>query len=334
MTLVRPLPEALPPPSATRCQPRSHVPPSWFLTTSTACSALERSGVLQPDAKQGSLRLFSASTEARFPPEGGPATRRRHRPSSLNHGNPRSAFRTPRRSPPDRSRTVSPRPLPPCRCASTLQARRNALRGQRPSTSRPCSAVGSVACTAVARCTHPLLPWAWFPSRVPEVRRAATADRSRPHRRSLPDATPHTALTAHRLVAQQSRDKLDTVHVAPPPPDRATGFPAHRIVVHPSDMRGHPHTPSRSNGHRGEPRRSTEPLCRFRLPRRAEALRYRLPAWSLSSGVPLQPDRSANWRNPPEVLVLPAVASQSKPGRRSRPQLRTLLGFMTSKNAV
>lgn len=37
---------------------------------------------------------------------------------------------------------------------------------RRPSTSRPCSAVGSVATAAVASFGRPLLPWASFPSRV------------------------------------------------------------------------------------------------------------------------------------------------------------------------
>jgi hypothetical protein len=49
----------------------------------------------------------------------------------------------------------------------------------RPSTSRPCSAVGSVATAAVADVDRPLLPWASFPSRV----LAGTGLR--------PDASPH-----------------------------------------------------------------------------------------------------------------------------------------------
>jgi hypothetical protein len=87
-------------------------------------------------------------------------------------GIPRGAVRTPRRIPPDCSRSTSLWPLPPCR--SVLPAR---LRRQVPlpvpgleaswvgeSTSRLSSAVGSVVPSRpLPVAAHPILPWALFP---------------------------------------------------------------------------------------------------------------------------------------------------------------------------
>jgi len=39
------------------CQVASHVPSSWFLTTSTVCSLQVASGLLRPEAGRGSLRF-------------------------------------------------------------------------------------------------------------------------------------------------------------------------------------------------------------------------------------------------------------------------------------
>jgi len=51
-------------PSAPGCQSRSHVPPSWFRTTSTACSARRLEGLLHPSADHG-VRLVSCATARR-----------------------------------------------------------------------------------------------------------------------------------------------------------------------------------------------------------------------------------------------------------------------------
>jgi hypothetical protein len=89
------------------------------------------------------------------------------------------------------------------RCPLAVGPSRSPVAGvaRRPSTSRPCSAVGSVATAAVASFGRPLLPWASFPSRVltgaglrPDASprrpvRPGTADRPRCRHRVLPPAS-------------------------------------------------------------------------------------------------------------------------------------------------
>jgi len=63
---ARPLPDGKQAshPSAPRCQSRSHVPSSWFCTTSTAYSARRLKGLLHPSADHG-VRLVSCATARR-----------------------------------------------------------------------------------------------------------------------------------------------------------------------------------------------------------------------------------------------------------------------------
>jgi len=84
VTAARPLPESdfRPPPSASGCKSRSPVPSSWFLTTSTAFSALQLAGLLHPAADPG-VRLVSCPAETghsprRYHPSKIPPTRRGH----------------------------------------------------------------------------------------------------------------------------------------------------------------------------------------------------------------------------------------------------------------
>jgi len=98
------------------CRAHRHVPPSWFLTTSTVCSARQASGLLRPEAERGSLRFPTS------PP------RRRPKPPFVDRRVvPRNAVHTPRRIPLASSRTTSPWPLPSCRfCGARATARRSA----------------------------------------------------------------------------------------------------------------------------------------------------------------------------------------------------------------
>jgi hypothetical protein len=89
----------------TCCQAPGHVPPSWFLTTSTVYSARQAPGLLHPEAKRGSLR-FTVRSPPGYQPKPVP---RGSRPT------PRNAVHTPQRIPLAGSRSTSPWPLPSCR---------------------------------------------------------------------------------------------------------------------------------------------------------------------------------------------------------------------------
>lgn len=159
---ARPLPVVLPRPSASRFPPSGPVPSSWFRTTSTVFSAHGVPGLLHPGAGRGSQCFkFNGFRSAPGDPKIAGI-----RPEVRSHSH--CALHTPRRSPPDRSRsrvTALPCPLAvrplqwfPTEIGSVLQ---------RPSTSRLFSAVGSVArfdrCQSMrALSFHGLL----FPSRV------------------------------------------------------------------------------------------------------------------------------------------------------------------------
>jgi hypothetical protein len=173
--------------------PGSLVPPSWFLTTSTGFSACEVPGLLHPGTGRGSPRFRCAAAPR--------ATHHRsddwiEPPDALS----RNALRTPRRSPPAGSRIASLRPLPPRRCASRSRScrNRNCTSDPRPRGFAPPS--GVVRVQAVASRARTLLPWASFPSRVPDdlaadshdpVSRAATPEHPS-HR--LPDRVAATDL--------------------------------------------------------------------------------------------------------------------------------------------
>lgn len=58
---TRPLPNTgKPASSAHRCHTMGHVPPSWFLTTSTVCSAFTGAGLLHPATDPGVRRVSTA----------------------------------------------------------------------------------------------------------------------------------------------------------------------------------------------------------------------------------------------------------------------------------
>jgi hypothetical protein len=96
-------PPGLGPPGATR---EHHVPPAWFRTTSAACSASKVAGLLHPAADPGVRRV---SGHLARPTEAG---------RSGGCPSPRRRIAL-RRIPLAGSRTVSPRPLPPCRSNPT-----------------------------------------------------------------------------------------------------------------------------------------------------------------------------------------------------------------------
>jgi len=100
-------------PSAIRCHSDRPVPSSWFLTTSTACSA----GGARVYCNPMPDRVRCVSRELHHAP------RRIQRPSRLLV-TPlpflASAFHTPRRIPLASSRTASLRPLPSCRFRVTI----------------------------------------------------------------------------------------------------------------------------------------------------------------------------------------------------------------------
>jgi len=112
MPAVRPLPMALPPSSAVQFpladtfRPRGFSPPRRFTPhfRSRACCIPIPEGV----------RHVSESK----PPRPEPRIRKYEPPTGLTYDLSRSAFHTPRRSPPTCSRVASLRPLPPRRCAS------------------------------------------------------------------------------------------------------------------------------------------------------------------------------------------------------------------------
>lgn len=134
---TRPLPrEELPRASAPGSHPRSHVPSSWFHTTSTASSASQSAGLLHPAAGPG-VRGF-------------PPLRRRPKVGGVLASSPRRTH-TPRRNP---RMTAAPRHRGRC----PLVVRQRASLGLAPllcgggvytgegraaSTSRPCSIIGS-----------------------------------------------------------------------------------------------------------------------------------------------------------------------------------------------
>lgn len=167
-------------PSARRYHSTSHVPPSWFCTTATGSSAHQLPGLLHP----GTGSRFAAFPVRRPPldttrdPKVPARTYGRPKPSPLRSSHP--SKKSSRLQPDD----ASPRPVAPSPLDLRLRSRTCLARLRRPSTSRPCSAVGSVAPPTVASRMRPLLPWALFPSRV----RADPTD-------ARPGASPHLAIT-------------------------------------------------------------------------------------------------------------------------------------------
>lgn len=197
----RPLPRidiAADPVRSRGCQPRNPVSPSWFRTTSATSSAREVAGLLHPAASHGVRRVSCH----RVPVRPGFLANQASGPSECRCI-PRDAFHTPRRIPPDRSRTPSLGPLPPCRsppsssaargasvagddlyhsargpgCIVDARSTRSALSSAAP---RRFSAVGSVTpprpLPAVGR---PILPWALFPFEVLRRLRAHPCARCR-----------------------------------------------------------------------------------------------------------------------------------------------------------
>jgi len=150
--------------------PRNRVPPSWFCTTSAASSAREVAGLLHPAASHGVRRVSCHRVPGR------PATWTSQAPSRRStEAFPRDAFHTPRRIPPDRSRTTSLWPLPPCRSSRVLLASPDRHRCQHrpleirltgtPAT-RLSSAVGSVTLIRpLPASERPILPGLRSPSR-------------------------------------------------------------------------------------------------------------------------------------------------------------------------
>jgi hypothetical protein len=214
----RPLPTTLPLPSASQRYTGRLVPSSWFRTTSTVYSALEVPGLLHPGTGRGSPRF------RRSPAACCPAVRRRPAGIRLVRALSRCALHTPRRSPPAGSRTALPQPLLPRRCASAGPLPKQLL-PRRPSTSEPCSAVGSRAGSLpLPVAFRPLLPWAWFPSRVPgQLRLAATRRVSTPGRQALavgPPATLPPPAPARLAVPLPARFPWAAIGPIPP-----AGFP-------------------------------------------------------------------------------------------------------------
>lgn len=89
-------------PSVHRCHPVNLVPPSWFLSTSTAFSTLELRVCCTPQPTMGFVAF----------PAGSCLPLRVWAPSRLSQ----RRFHTLRRFPLIDSRIASPRPLPSCRC--------------------------------------------------------------------------------------------------------------------------------------------------------------------------------------------------------------------------
>ena len=140
------------------------VPPSWFCTTSTVCSASPVAGLLHPAADRG-FAAFHAS-------------RSRSKTEIMEvgvGGSPRDEFRTPRRIPLDRSRTVSPQPLPSFRYGTREPSSVPRLlpdegRAKESDVTLGCRALLRNRIRSVGRPLpvgrRPILPWAWFPFRV------------------------------------------------------------------------------------------------------------------------------------------------------------------------
>jgi hypothetical protein len=149
--------------------PANRVPPSWFLTTSTVCSALRLPGLLHPGAGRGSPRFCGRPLLASIPtPEG-----TRPAASSVPRAFPRRVSHPPKKSPRPQH-TAFPRlslhlcrPLPPRRWCSNW-----------PANSKMHSQLAPLDLEAFLRCRvrsarpvlprddRPLLPWALRPSRV------------------------------------------------------------------------------------------------------------------------------------------------------------------------
>jgi len=90
--------------------PASHVPPSWFRTTSTACSTLPAAGLLHPATDPGVHPRFSQDASPYRPGHRSDPTE-----TWTRARNPRGAVRTLQRVSLASSRTASLRPLPSCR---------------------------------------------------------------------------------------------------------------------------------------------------------------------------------------------------------------------------
>jgi hypothetical protein len=148
--------------------PACRVPPSWFLTTSTVCSALRLPGLLHPGAGRGSPRFRERPLLAATPtPEG-----TRPAASSGPRAFPRRVSHPSKKSP-RLQHTVLPRlrrhhcrPLPPRRWCSAR------LKSEDSRCSAPLDLEAFLRCRvrsarlALPRDDRPLLPWALFPSRV------------------------------------------------------------------------------------------------------------------------------------------------------------------------
>jgi hypothetical protein len=124
-------------PSDQCCHTPVHVPPSWFRTTSTACSARELRVCCTPQPAKGSPRFARTASRATREWRG------------LTGRDPRDAVHTLRRVPLISSRTASLRPLPSCRY-------RPARRGSRPRPfSLPTAARRGVRRTPAVPCRGP-----------------------------------------------------------------------------------------------------------------------------------------------------------------------------------
>lgn len=139
--------------------PTSHVPSSQGLTATTVCSTTELSGLLHPETEQGSLCFASpalppptASEDAIVRASARPFPQRCSHPSK----------KTPRQQPCCVAATVAFLSL----CLRPVHHTQGVISRRRPSTSRLCSTVGSVARLIVADDHAPSPSWAWFPSRV------------------------------------------------------------------------------------------------------------------------------------------------------------------------
>jgi hypothetical protein len=178
-------------PTAPPVQPRSVLVVSHDLDG--FLRAKDRGLVASRYRSWGSPRF--AETRSHDPPPVTSSLARRGCPSEDGQGGnrgesglaPRDAILTLRRVPPVRSRTVSPRPVPPCRWEPPFRVE--------PSTSRRCSACGVRLRPAPLRAPNrSFLPWACVPFEVrrPPCLPSLRTDRGR-FARSSPGGSPEGA---------------------------------------------------------------------------------------------------------------------------------------------
>jgi hypothetical protein len=210
--------------------PASRVPPSWFCTTSTVCSAQRVAGLLHPAASQG----FAAFRVCRL--------QRRPRATRGGLNSPRDAVHTLRRVSLVSSRTASLRPLPSWRYCPPLDCGEwpkplSALDRARPKpVAKPTRLApegdSCVGCGADLQCGDAPIRR----SGPPRHRSAAASDRPKPNavgahnraRRAMPKQRVARARSSHqqgRAWARQLRRSLGTAGhprvVVRPPRDRS-----------------------------------------------------------------------------------------------------------------